>query len=83
MMELLRELYDVVIFASGTCTNNCITNELTTEKRSPEYKEMSRGDFNFFVYVKFVGGEADEQRYGWLNHSQGPILQYTYMVYKK
>ena len=24
-----------------------------------------------------------KQRYGWLNHSQGPILQYTYMVYKK
>ena len=75
-MELLRELYDVVIFASGTCTNNCITNELTTEKRSPEYKEMSRGDFNFFVYVKFVGGEADEYGIGWAEGSVHSLLPY-------
>ena len=36
--DLLREIYDMLLFSMDTCTNNCTPNKLTAIKRSLEYK---------------------------------------------
>ena len=50
-ISLLRELYDMLIFATSTCMNNRIPKELKMIRRYLEYKEMSKGDTKKIGYV--------------------------------
>ena len=46
--ELLRELYNMLLYDTGTHMKNIIQKEPTKTKRSLEYKETSKGDLKTF-----------------------------------
>jgi hypothetical protein len=49
-VELMKELYEMKLFLTGTVVTNRIPRALTIAKSSPQFKEMNRGDSKHHLY---------------------------------
>jgi Transposase IS4 len=50
-LELMKELYKMSLYATGTVLKNRVPKEPRPTKTSAEFKAMTRGDFRRYVYV--------------------------------